>query len=334
MVALDPIMQALRAAARLCRTVQHQAMRGMEKDTGTGQEPVTIADYGSQAILGRMLAAHYPDDTVIAEESGYQFQELLTPEQSIQIINLLTTILDQNITHDHAITWLDQGQQDHMESTPPGRTWVIDPIDGTKGFIAMRHYAIGLGILTDGKPTGAFMVCPGYGDGVSGYDDDGAIFYVQDETAYMTGIEADAIPRRIQVSTRTNPAQMRVVQSFEPSHVSKERIAKVLTGAGLSADSIRELDSMEKYALVACGDADVFLRIPRPGSTRPHKAWDHAAGAALVEAAGGRVTDLDGKPLDFSQGMHLPNRGMIVSNGVIHDALVASVTRLLEDEAE
>ena len=99
--------------------------------------------------------------------------------------------------------------------------------------------------------------------------------------------------------------------------------------AGLGAARILELDSMEKYALVACGDADVYMRLPRAGSRYAHKVWDHAAGVALAQAAGGTVTDLDGSPLDFSQGETLPNAGMIVSNGPPHDRLVAAVSRVL-----
>ena len=56
--------------------------------------------------------------------------------------------------------------------------------------------------------------------------------------------------------------------------------------------------------------------------------------AALVEAAGGRVSDVDGSPLDFSQGLSLANRGIIVSNGAIHDRVVAAVMQVLQDEGD
>ncbi len=51
--------------------------------------------------------------------------------------------------------------------------------------------------------------------------------------------------------------------------------------------------------MIACGDADLYLRLPREAQPQ-HRAWDHAAGAALVQAAGGVVTDLDGSLLDFT----------------------------------
>jgi 3'-phosphoadenosine 5'-phosphosulfate (PAPS) 3'-phosphatase len=57
------------------------------------------------------------------------------------------------------------------------------------------------------------------------------------------------------------------------------------------------MDSMVKYAVLARGDANLYLRFPRGGYEE--KVWDHAAGVALLEAAGGCVTDGSGKPLKF-----------------------------------
>ena len=62
-----------------------------------------------------------------------------------------------------------------------------------------------------------------------------------------------------------------------------------------------------------------------------HKIWDHAAGVALVQAAGGIATDLDGSSLDFSQGESLPNPGMIISNGAHHGRVVEAVQRVMAE---
>ncbi|NNF03616.1 MAG: 3'(2'),5'-bisphosphate nucleotidase, partial [Rhodothermales bacterium] len=59
--------------------------------------------------------------------------------------------------------------------------------------------------------------------------------------------------------------------------------------------------------------------------------WDHAAGALFVEEAGGTVTDVTGKPLDFGHGMRLEeNRGVVVSNGTIHDDLIEAIGTVLD----
>lgn len=327
---IDPIIQAVRQAIVLCREVQHDALQSADKFSKdkNDKEPVTIADYGSQAIISRAIQRNFPDDGIIAEEAGEQFLSLTTPEQQVTILNLLNRVLDETVTLDDVVRWLDHGK-----GRKATRTWIIDPIDGTKGFIAMRHYAIGVGIVENGQPAGAVMGAPGYGDGVSGYDEDGAIFYIRDGVPFMEPI-AGGEPRQIQVSERKHPVTLRTLQSFEKQHASKSRMANLRERLGLLEDNVQEMDSMEKYALVASGDADIYMRLPNLDSTRPHMVWDHAPGVALVIAAGGRVTDIDGSPLDFSQGSILPNKGMLVSNGPIHDELVAAALDLLKDEAE
>ena len=326
---LTPIHQAMRQAAMLCREVQHNYLFSNNKFSPdkSATEPVTIADYGSQAIICHAIQAHFPDDAVIAEEAGKQFLELVTGEQRAQIIRLLTTVLDKNITQHDVIHWLDHGNDTHAD-----RTWVIDPIDGTKGFINLRHYVIAVGVLEGGKPVDGIIAAPAYGDGVSGYDEDGALFYTQGGQAFREPLSGGTA-NRLSVSNRTDPADIRILQSFEKQHASKERMARVRELAGMSDTRVHEMDSMEKYALVAAGEADFYLRLPNRKSKRPHMVWDHAAGTALVEAAGGRVSDVDGQPLDFSQGSILPNRGMIVSNGALHDQLVNATQTLLREEA-
>jgi 3'(2'), 5'-bisphosphate nucleotidase len=323
---LDPIIEAVRQALALCRDVQMTSLRSVDKFSNDKQdtEPVTLADYGSQAIIGRTLQQHFPDDAVLSEEAGSQFLELTTEAQKAEIINYLTHILDVNVNQTEIVKWLDFGSNVTTE-----RTWIIDPIDGTKGFINLRHYAVGVGIVENGQATGAIM-------GTPVYDDDpndsnlGALFYIKDGKAYRQRLDSDTA-QEIHVSERTTDA--RVVQSFEKKHASKSRMAKVREKAGLSDAHVEELDSMVKYAMVASGDADVYMRLPNLDNTRPHMVWDHAPGVALVIAAGGKVTDVDGSPLDFSQGRTLPNRGMLVSNGKFHDRLVAATLELLEEEA-
>ncbi len=324
---LDPILAAVRQALLLCREVQHQTLRSLNKLGPDKQdtEPVTLADYGSQAILCRAIQQHFPDDAVLAEEAGSQFLELTNEASRAEILNLLTVILDQNVTQDDIVSWMDHG----VNRDGAARTWVIDPIDGTKGFINMRHYAVAVGIVEDGVPVGGVIGAPGYGDGVSGNDDEGLIFYTKDGKAYQERISGGDT-REIRVSSRTSG--LKVVQSFEKKHASKTRMETVREKADMADAEVRELDSMEKYALVANGDADVYMRLPNLDNNRPHLAWDHAAGVALVHAAGGKATDVDGSALDFSQGRTLPNRGMLVSNGHVHERLVAATRELLAEE--
>jgi len=91
------------------------------------------------------------------------------------------------------------------------------------------------------------------------------------------------------------------------------------------------MDSQAKYAAVAWGRAELYLRAPHPRTPdyREH-IWDHAAGWLVVTEAGGRVTDVYGAPLDWTQGWRLANNiGVLASNGQLHDAALAALTPLL-----
>ena len=316
---MQPILAAARDAAQLCRLVQDKYLVASAKASGAGTEPVTIADYGSQAIICRALQAHYPDDAVVAEESGEQFLQLVSAEQREQVLSLLAQILREPVSEAELVAWLDFGV-----GRSAARTWVIDPIDGTKGFLARRHYVIAVGLLRAGQVSEGIVAAPGYKGG------EGALFYTRDGASYRAPLSAGA-GERVTVSQRHAVDDYVAVQSYERYHASKSRMGRARDYAGLGAVRLLELDSMEKYALVACGDADLYMRLPRAGSAYAHKIWDHAAGVALVQNAGGTVTDLDGGPLDFSQGETLPNAGLIASNGAHHGRVVAAVQRVMAE---
>jgi 3'(2'), 5'-bisphosphate nucleotidase len=85
------------------------------------------------------------------------------------------------------------------------------------------------------------------------------------------------------------------------------------------------MDSQAKYAAVARGDAHVYLRLPTRADYQ-EKIWDHAAGFLVVEEAGGRVSDITGKPLDFSLGATLAsNRGVVATSGGIHNEVIKAI---------
>jgi 3'(2'), 5'-bisphosphate nucleotidase len=87
------------------------------------------------------------------------------------------------------------------------------------------------------------------------------------------------------------------------------------------------MDSQAKYGAVARGEAALYLRLPSPKSPDyREKIWDHAAGSLVVEEAGGRVTDMHGRRLDFAADYKMNNnRGVIVSNGAMHQAVIEAL---------
>lgn len=312
-MSITPLIDAVRDAVTLCRTIQAQAVQGINKFSAAkgSSEPVTIADYGAQALIGRALMQHFPEDAVIAEESGQQFATIVSAERQQAVIAVLSELLGVPVRVEDVVQWLDFGKD-----RPAARVWVIDPIDGTRGFIAGRHYAICVGLLVDGQPSAGVIGAPMYADG------QGAIFYGDAGGLHRLNL-ATGHDERMSVSTRQDPTAWVAVQSYEDAARGHRDAERVLTQAGwIDRVQVHDIDSMEKYALVACGDADMMIRLPRPNRSSPHMIWDHAAGIALVLAGGGTATDFDGSPLDFSQGKVLPNQGMIVSSGVMHAQLV------------
>lgn len=310
MIDLNPILNAVRLAADLTHRVQQLQFVGSEK---AGREPVTVADYGSQAILCRAISAAFPDDAVLAEERAEQFQTLVSEADRARIVQLVGKVLEQTITEDEVMAWLEHGRGKTAE-----RTWIIDPVDGTKGFIAGRRYAIAVGALEGGLPVAGVIGSPGYNGGL--------LFHGQGSAAYMQRLSGGKTYRIAVSQPPKRLESLRVIESSENSHADHDSLLRIITAAGITSPSVERIDGQDKYAMVACGDADLYLRLPREARPK-HKIWDHLAGTALVQAAGGVVTDLDGSPLDFSVGPILErNRGMVVSNGHVHEKVLEALT--------
>ena len=87
------------------------------------------------------------------------------------------------------------------------------------------------------------------------------------------------------------------------------------------------MDSQAKYGILARGEVTLYLRVPshaEPGYKE--NIWDHAAGSIIAEEAGGKVTDVLGRPLDFSSGIKMiKNDGILVSNGILHDVVLKAL---------
>src|SRR5262249_8021997 len=121
-----------------------------------------------------------------------------------------------------------------------------------------------------------------------------------------------------------DPANAAFCESVEAAHSSHSDAARIAAQLGVTAAPVR-MDSQCKYVAVARGEAEIYLRLPTRANYE-EKIWDHAAGALLVKEAGGEVTDVIGRPLDFSLGKTLrANRGVIASNGRLHARVVTAV---------
>ena len=133
----------------------------------------------------------------------------------------------------------------------------------------------------------------------------------------------------LSVSGRSDPSLARLMRSFESGHTNTSLIDEIQRELGGEVDPVR-IDSQVKYALLASGEGEIYLRLLSPDRMDyREKIWDQAAGSIIVEEAGGTVTDLDGKVLDFSRGRTLKdNRGICATNGLLHDEALEALKRV------
>jgi 3'(2'), 5'-bisphosphate nucleotidase len=318
---LRAAIAAVRAACRVCRAVQDRMLGGaLEK---RDRSPVTVADFASQAIVCRAIAGAFPDDPIVAEEDSEELRRESNARLRAAVVERVGAEIGSRVAPEEVLAWIDLGGAEAED----GRYWTLDPIDGTKGFLRGEQYAVALGLIEAGEVVLGVLGCPNLpaADGSRG-----ALF------AATRGGSARALPlwvegaspgARVEVDRIRSAAEARFCESVESEHSNQEESARIAHLLGISSEPVR-IDSQCKYAAVARGDASIYLRMPTREDYREW-IWDHAAGKLLVEAAGGRVTDVDGRPLDFGRGATLDrNRGIVATCGSIHDEVLEAICRV------
>ncbi len=200
--------------------------------------PVTLADQQAEALILSRLAALYPGVQTVAEE---------------------------------------QAAADGVPDAAEGRFWLIDPLDGTKGFIAGKEsFTVNIALIQDGVGVAAVVSAPAT------------------ETSWSTGPDG-ARKRRFgepwrPMKVRDRPERPAALLSYTMTDDEAERLS-----ARHGCKAWQGMDSSIKFCLIAEGSFDVY---PRTG---PTSEWDTAAGQTVLEAAGGRVVVDDGTPLMYGK---------------------------------
>jgi len=316
-------LAAVRAAARICQAVQTTITpEALEKKD---HSPVTIADFASQGVICHAIGESFPADPIIAEEDS---QELHQPENA-RFLEQISSLIQQDYrtaSADEICRWIDRGGANTFSQ----RFWTLDPIDGTKGFLRRDQYAISLALIIDGQIQLGILGCPNLATrNPRGH----SLFYaIAGHRAFSTTLEPGAEIMPIRVTQSADPALARFCESFESGHSAHDESAMIAEKLRITASPVR-MDSQAKYATVAAGEADVYLRLPTKAGYY-EKIWDHAGGVLIVQEAGGTVTDLQGQPLNFSCGRELrENRGVIVTNGPLHPAVLAAAQSIIAQKA-
>ncbi|MGD8760297.1 MAG: 3'(2'),5'-bisphosphate nucleotidase [Anaerolineales bacterium] len=327
----DLALKAVRLAAILCRQIQqHGASPDLDKPD---RSPVTAADFASQALIAFLLKQAFPGDPIVGEEDS---RLLRNPVQKtlLQAVTAHVASVVPEATPQKVCAWIDQAA-----AMPTSRFWALDPLDGTKGFIRGGQYAVALALIEDGQVLVGALGCPNLDRKLqpSIQGPGSAVVAVRGQGAWVAGLEKDD-PTPLQVSSTEDPRKARLLRSVESSHTDEHKMALLIDRLGIRPSPVL-MDSQAKYAVMAGGGADLLYRLlPSQQPQYRESIWDQAAGSIVLEEAGGKITDLRGRPLDFDSGRTLRhNLGVVASNGLLHQAAIQAAhivgaDRTREDE--
>jgi 3'(2'), 5'-bisphosphate nucleotidase len=204
--------------------------------------PVTDADERSEALIVAGLRELTPDVSIVGEES------------------------------------FARGDT-RFPQPPPANFWLVDPLDGTREFVARNgQFAVNIGLISHGRPLLGVVYAPVDDVAWSGCVGAGAFRQTRD------GAE-------VPVRARAKPAGGIVVVTSR-SHASG---AESAVASAHEVAEHRKIGSAIKFGLLAEGSADFY---PRLG---PSSEWDTCAGEALLVAAGGNIERTDGRPLEYGK---------------------------------
>jgi 3'-phosphoadenosine 5'-phosphosulfate (PAPS) 3'-phosphatase len=255
------------------------------------QSPVTIVDLLHQTQVQQLLRRDFVGDALLCEEP-------------------------RNLQERHAAEAAALSREVYGLEIEPGfdelpsegeRVWVLDPIDGTKGFLGGRYFALALACFVAGVPRFAVMAVPG-GDHEKPLGIDRSIaFAIAGRGSWSSAVVEGTDPTWASLaepaSRRSGP--VRVAVSLAHGGPLAERLR------GTAGIELVELDSQAKYLAVAHGDIDAYLRAARDDG-KSDLLWDHLPGGLVAREAGCVVRHFDGAPMVYE-----PREAIAFHGGVV-----------------
>ncbi|OVA07983.1 Inositol monophosphatase [Macleaya cordata] len=354
---LQAAVDAVEKACRLCVDVKKSLFstdgRILEKND---QTPVTVADFGVQALISLELNRLFPSIPLVAEEDSSFLTSNSLVDSVVSAVTDKAGSSDKPLTRDDILEAIDRGGKDGFAvGAKPATYWVLDPIDGTKGFLKGSEalYVVGLALVVEGEIVLGVMGCPNWlGDSSSksstqdqpdktGLPGSGTIMAshvgcgtwmkrLSNMLGSMVGMQTSWIRCVVDRSCLVHEARFCISdsQTWESLPLS------VLYSSTTNSDSVGDKQvlllptccgSLCKYLMVASGRASVFIL--RAKAQTLIKAWDHAVGVICVHEAGGQVTDWKGSQLDLAadqmeRRIIFPSGGVLVTNGNLHNEIL------------
>lgn len=338
---------ALQGAARLSQSIVSSADKGAISKSDLS--PVTIADFAVQSLLIATCKAAFPDDTFVGEEDASDLRA--NPALLERVWHLLQGVKTFQEEAQFAVPETkDQlcNLVDQAGSSKPGggRTWVFDPIDGTKTFIRGELYAINVALLVDGKQAVSAVACPNMsmnataplnnpdvdpsGEGCIVYAVKGHGAWVRSLSGNAGNVQHRQLPH---VSSPTVPEDgLRFVTSVAMADSAldgvHEAVAQRLNAAYPGCDL---LPWVLRWAALAMGLGNTTVWVYKRRD-RYAKAWDHAGAMLLFEETGGKITDVHGKDIDLAAGRKMSaNFGFVAAPERLHPRVLAAVQDVLRE---
>lgn len=299
---------AVREAAELTRRLQEGRVQTLSK---SDLSPVTLADVAAQVLVSYRL--HPTGLPIVGEEGAESARPLMEP--LLELLKPKLPDLDQEMV----LRLLAR------PSDPGGHFWTLDPIDGTKGFLRNQNFAIALALVGRGQVELGVLGCPRLE--LSCLEAEGLVAAAErGGGSWVSPVGDSDCWMPVKCSPQADPGRARLLSSVEAAHTDHDRTDALLEKLGSQEPRVG-IDSQAKYVKLAAGEAEVLLRLPNPKQPDyREKIWDHAAGQIILEEAGGQVTDIGGKALDFSRGACLTdNVGILATNGRIHQAVLEAL---------
>ncbi|CBI40861.3 hypothetical protein VitviT2T_014968 [Vitis vinifera] len=357
---LEAAVHVVERACRLCVDVKRSLLSGdgriLEKND---QTPVTVADFGVQALISLELGKLFPSIPLVAEEDSAFLRSNNLADLVVDAVTGKAKFGDKQLTHDDVLDAIDRGGKDAFTfGANPATYWVLDPIDGTRGFLkgCEALYVVGLALVVEGEIVLGVMGCPNWQEDLSSTEvqedenkPSGPGIIMVSHVGCGTWIKRfynilDNSPNMPDCWNRSFVDQCCLVHEARfciPESQTWESLP--LSDVKASADGISIADkeilllptccgSLCKYLMVASGRASVFFL--RARSEKTIKVWDHAVGVICVHEAGGKVTDWNGSQLDIEvdqveRRVIFPSGGILVSNGNLHDRILEMISSRL-----
>lgn len=235
-------------------------------------EPVTIADKTASKIIVEGLSIAFPEDAILSEEETDTSEIRLAKE----------------------------------------RVWMIDPIDGTWGFIKKDgDFGVQIGLTENGEVILGVVYLPLYDQ----------LFYAsKNHGAFLS--EKGENPVRLKVSGKSNFTEMKIASSR--NHRSP-KMHRIIEDFGFSQEIQRGSVGL-KVGLIAQQIADLYVHLsPRT------KFWDSCAPQIILEEAGGKFTDLFGFPFVYNLKDAQNHNGILATNGITHEEVLLRLKPLLNE---